>query len=167
MGEGWHNNHHAYQVSVRQGFRWWEYDPTYYTLRALSWIGLVWDLHVPPKAVVRGEQRLGQVVIDKVAGQLAGSFPVNLIASQVLETLAHSPGWLELKARLLSARMQAETFWSEMEMPAMPTLDEVRRYARARLAQTPSLDDIAVSARRRLLDLVHSRLVEAAQAPSA
>ena len=33
MGEGWHNNHHAYQASVRQGFRWWEYDPTYYMLR--------------------------------------------------------------------------------------------------------------------------------------
>jgi len=167
MGEGWHNNHHAYQVSVRQGFRWWEYDPTYYVLRALSWIGVVWDLHVPPKAVVRGEQRLGQVVIDKVAGQLAGSFPVNLIANQVLETLTHSPGWIELKARLLSARMQAEAFWSEIDMPQVPTLDEVRRYARARLAQTPSLDDIALSARRRLLDLVHSRLVEAAQTSSA
>jgi stearoyl-CoA desaturase (delta-9 desaturase) len=166
MGEGWHNNHHAYQVSVRQGFRWWEYDPTYYGLRALSWIGVVWDLHVPPKAVVRGEHRLGQVVIDKVAGQLAGSFPVNLIASQVLESLARSPGWIELKSRLVLARMQAEAFWSEIDMPQMPTLDEVRRYARARLAQTPSLDDIAVSARRRLLDLVHSRLVEAAQTPS-
>ena len=166
MGEGWHNNHHAYQVSVRQGFRWWEYDPTYYALRALSWIGVVWDLHVPPKAVVRGEHRLGQVVIDKVAGQLAGSFPVNLIANQVLEALARSPGWIDLKARLLSARMQAEAFWSEIDMPQMPTLDEVRRYARARLAQTPSLDDIAVSARRRLLDLVHSRLVEAARTAS-
>jgi len=167
MGEGWHNNHHAYQVSVRQGFRWWEYDPTYYALCALSWLGLVWDLHVPPKAVVRGEQRLGQVVIDKVARQLAGSFPVNMIANQVLEALAHTPGWTELKARLLSARMQAEAFWSEIDMPPVPTLDEVRRYARARLAQTPSLDDIAVSARRRLLDLVHSRLVEAAQTSSA
>ena len=50
--------------------------------------------------------------------------------------------------------------------PQVPTLDEVRRYARARLAQTPSLDDIAVSARQRLLELVHSRLVEAAQAPT-
>jgi len=166
MGEGWHNNHHAYQVSVRQGFRWWEYDPTYYALRVLSWTGLVWDLHVPPKSVVRGEHRLGQVVIDKVAGQLAGSFPVNLIANQVLEALARTPGWIELKTRLLSARMQAEVFWSEIDMPQVPTLDEVRRYARARLAQTPSLDDIAVSARRRLLDLVHSRLVEAARSPS-
>jgi stearoyl-CoA desaturase (Delta-9 desaturase) len=39
MGEGWHNNHHAYQSSVRQGFRWWELDATYYILRALSWAG--------------------------------------------------------------------------------------------------------------------------------
>jgi stearoyl-CoA desaturase (Delta-9 desaturase) len=167
MGEGWHNNHHAYQVSVRQGFRWWEYDPTYYVLRALSWLGIVWDLHVPPKSVVRGEHRLGQLVIDKVAAQLAVSFPVNLIASQVLDSLAHSPGWIELKQRLLSARMQAEVFWSEIDLPQVPTLDEVRRYARLRLAQTPSLDDIAVSARRRLLELVHSRLVEAARAPLA
>ncbi len=166
MGEGWHNNHHAYQVSVRQGFRWWEFDPTYYALRALSWVGVVWDLHVPPKAVVRGEHRLGQLVIDKVASQLAVSFPVNLIANQVLEVLARAPGWSDLKSRLLSARMQAEAFWSEIDLPQVPTLDEVRRYARARLAQTPSLDDIAVSARRRLLELVHSRLVEAAQAPT-
>ena len=34
MGEGWHNNHHAYQSSVRQGFRWWEIDPTFYILQA-------------------------------------------------------------------------------------------------------------------------------------
>jgi stearoyl-CoA desaturase (delta-9 desaturase) len=32
MGEGWHNNHHAYQSSVRQGFRWWEIDATFYLL---------------------------------------------------------------------------------------------------------------------------------------
>ncbi len=167
MGEGWHNNHHAYQVSVRQGFRWWEFDPTYYALRVLSWLGIVWDLHVPPKAVVRGEHRLGQLVIDKVAAQLAVSFPVNLIASQVLEALARAPGWIDLSSRLLSARMQAEAFWSEIDLPQVPTLDEVRRYARARLAQTPSLDDIAVSARQRLLELVHSRLVEAARAAAA
>ena len=36
MGEGWHNNHHAYQSSVRQGFRWWKSTPTYYILKALS-----------------------------------------------------------------------------------------------------------------------------------
>jgi len=44
MGEGWHNNHHACQSSVRQGFFWWEYDPTFYLLKALSWTGAVRDL---------------------------------------------------------------------------------------------------------------------------
>ena len=167
MGEGWHNNHHAYQASVRQGFRWWEYDPTYYTLRLLSWFGIVWDLHVPPKIVLRGEQKLGRLVIDKVAGQLAASFPVNNIANQVLESLALAPGWADLKARFLSARVQAETFWAEIDLPQVPTLDDVRRYARARLAQTPSLEDIAISARERLLELVYSRLVEVSAVPTA
>ncbi len=167
LGEGWHNNHHAYQASVRQGFRWWEYDPTYYVLRGLSWLGIVWDLHVPPRAVVRGEHRLGRLVIDKVAWQLAASFPVNHIASQVIEALARAPGWAELKSRLASARVQAEVFWGEIDMPEVPTLDEVRRYARARLSQTPSLDEIAVRARERLLELVYSRLSEAAVSASA
>jgi stearoyl-CoA desaturase (delta-9 desaturase) len=36
MGEGWHNNHHAFQRSVRQEFNWWAIDATYYILRALS-----------------------------------------------------------------------------------------------------------------------------------
>jgi stearoyl-CoA desaturase (delta-9 desaturase) len=51
MGEGWHNNHHYYQRAVNQGFFWWEIDLTYYLLRALSWAGLVWDLHTPPPRV--------------------------------------------------------------------------------------------------------------------
>ncbi|MEO8702340.1 MAG: acyl-CoA desaturase [Kofleriaceae bacterium] len=51
MGEGWHNNHHHYQVSARQGFYWWEIDCTYYTLRALAAVGLVWDLHGVPDHV--------------------------------------------------------------------------------------------------------------------
>ena len=51
LGEGWHNNHHHYQVSARQGFFWWEVDITYYILRALAAVGLVWDLHGVPDHV--------------------------------------------------------------------------------------------------------------------
>jgi len=50
LGEGWHNNHHHYPVSARQGFYWWEIDLTYYLLVLLSWTGLIWDLKpVPPR----------------------------------------------------------------------------------------------------------------------
>lgn len=51
LGEGWHNNHHYYPGSERQGFYWWEIDVSHYILKALSWIGLVWDLRTPPERV--------------------------------------------------------------------------------------------------------------------
>jgi len=50
FGEGWHNNHHHFPASVRQGFYWWEIDLTYYVLRGLAAIGLVWDLRPVPLA---------------------------------------------------------------------------------------------------------------------
>jgi len=49
FGEGWHNNHHHYPNSARQGFFWWEIDLTYYGLVVMSWLGLVWDLRPVPK----------------------------------------------------------------------------------------------------------------------
>jgi stearoyl-CoA desaturase (delta-9 desaturase) len=58
LGEGWHNNHHYYQRSTRQGFLWWEFDVTFYVLKALAALGLVWDLHEPPAAVVAGEREV-------------------------------------------------------------------------------------------------------------
>ena len=51
LGEGWHNNHHHYPSSERQGFFWWEIDMAHYMLRALSWVGVVWDLRTPPAHV--------------------------------------------------------------------------------------------------------------------
>lgn len=48
LGEGWHNNHHHYMTSTRQGFYWWEVDLTYYGLKVLSWLGLIWDLRPVP-----------------------------------------------------------------------------------------------------------------------
>jgi stearoyl-CoA desaturase (Delta-9 desaturase) len=51
FGEGWHNNHHHYPGAARQGFYWWEIDLTWYGLRALAALGLVWDLKPVPPAV--------------------------------------------------------------------------------------------------------------------
>jgi stearoyl-CoA desaturase (delta-9 desaturase) len=51
-GEGWHNNHHHYMSSANQGFRWWQVDVTYYVLRGLERLGLVWELRKPPRHVV-------------------------------------------------------------------------------------------------------------------
>jgi stearoyl-CoA desaturase (delta-9 desaturase) len=51
LGEGWHNNHHRYMASARQGFYWWEIDVTYYILKIFSWVGIVWDLREVPESV--------------------------------------------------------------------------------------------------------------------
>jgi stearoyl-CoA desaturase (delta-9 desaturase) len=56
LGEGWHNNHHYYKSSVRQGFYWWEVDISYYVLKALSAVGIVWDLKTPPRHIVEGNR---------------------------------------------------------------------------------------------------------------
>jgi stearoyl-CoA desaturase (delta-9 desaturase) len=57
LGEGWHNNHHRYQSSTRNGFFWWELDITYYLLKCLSWTGLVWGLKsVPATVLAEGER---------------------------------------------------------------------------------------------------------------
>jgi stearoyl-CoA desaturase (delta-9 desaturase) len=53
LGEGWHNNHHRYQATARQGFYWWEWDPTYYLLKALSWLGVIRDLRPVPESAYR------------------------------------------------------------------------------------------------------------------
>jgi len=44
FGEGWHNNHHHYPGSARQGFYWWEIDLTYYVLKFLAMMGIIWDV---------------------------------------------------------------------------------------------------------------------------
>jgi stearoyl-CoA desaturase (delta-9 desaturase) len=51
-GEGWHNNHHRYPSSARQGFRWWQIDTSYYMLRVLSWCGVVKDLRPVPARII-------------------------------------------------------------------------------------------------------------------
>ena len=53
-GEGWHNNHHHFPSSASQGFFWWEFDLTYYVLRGLELLGLVWNLRRVPAAFLAG-----------------------------------------------------------------------------------------------------------------
>jgi stearoyl-CoA desaturase (delta-9 desaturase) len=60
FGEGWHNNHHYYPNTARQGFYWWEIDVSYYIIVVLSWLGLVWDVKPVPAEIREPRQ-------DKVA----------------------------------------------------------------------------------------------------
>ncbi len=47
LGEGWHNNHHAFPSSARHGLRWWQLDLSYLTIRFMEMIGLATDVRIP------------------------------------------------------------------------------------------------------------------------
>ena len=71
LGEGWHNNHHHYPLSARQGFRWWQVDISYAMLRILSCFGLVRDLKSPPATAVAARRAKGAVDVGMVRYHLA------------------------------------------------------------------------------------------------
>ena len=66
LGEGWHNNHHRFAVSTRQGFVWWQIDITFYVLKSMSWLGIVKDLNPVPARIV-----------NEAYGPKAGGTPAN------------------------------------------------------------------------------------------
>ena len=157
MGEGWHNNHHAYQSSVRQGFKWWEFDPTYYLLRALSWTGLVWDLKTPPEPVLRNEQRLGAKVINRAAEELAARFNSERIAAAIAAAL-HTPELSVLQDTLTRAHHRTSEMLKTLHVPHIPSREEFVREAKAMFARTSSLDEIVDRAHELLIASVGARL---------
>jgi stearoyl-CoA desaturase (delta-9 desaturase) len=47
LGEGWHNSHHAFPTSARHGLKWWQFDISFYVIKLLEKLGLVWDVKTP------------------------------------------------------------------------------------------------------------------------
>jgi stearoyl-CoA desaturase (delta-9 desaturase) len=160
LGEGWHNNHHAYQRSTRQGFRWYEIDITYYVLKAMSWVGLVWDLGEPPAEVVRNERRVGTAVLEKVARQLAEHFPAGSWAAQVAQARGAfdaNPKVIEMRAKLAAKQARAEEAWQELQqhlphLPHLPTAAEIKARALQMYADSPSTDEIVARARQMIAE---------------
>jgi stearoyl-CoA desaturase (Delta-9 desaturase) len=157
MGEGWHNNHHACQSSVRQGFRWWEIDPTFYILKGLSKLRVVWDLKLPPEAVLRNEQRLGSRVIDRAARQLAASFNADRIAAVITSALA-SANVVALQEQLSATQRRAADVLANLHLPELPTRPEILDRALAMYAGTPSIEDIVDRAQALILEAIGARL---------
>ncbi len=161
MGEGWHNNHHAYQSSVRQGFKWWEFDPTFYILKALSLVGIVWDLKLPPQAVVRNEHRLGSRIVSRAAAQLAASFHPEGLAAAVSAAL-DSAALAAVREKMAATQQRAAHVLASLHLPNLPTRNEICGRAMAMFAKTSSMDDIVDMAHMLILDRIGARLCLAA-----
>ena len=79
-GEGWHNNHHRFQRAARNGFYWWELDITWYVIKAMAALGLVWDIQPVPQRIYEEaravkERRAAQAVPSVID---AGVMPLEL-----------------------------------------------------------------------------------------
>jgi stearoyl-CoA desaturase (delta-9 desaturase) len=158
MGEGWHNNHHAYQSSVRQGFRWWELlDLTYYLLRAMSRLAIVRDLKMPPEQVLRNEQRLGARVVNRAAEQLVAQFNPDAIALVITSTL-RGPEVAALRKALSRTRDRAAEVLDGYHLPQIPSREALMAAARAKFAKTASLEAIVDRAHQLLLVSIGTRL---------
>jgi stearoyl-CoA desaturase (delta-9 desaturase) len=57
LGEGWHNNHHAFPTSARHGLRWWELDISYLYIRALATVGLARKVRLPDRDRMEAKRR--------------------------------------------------------------------------------------------------------------
>jgi stearoyl-CoA desaturase (delta-9 desaturase) len=165
LGEGWHNNHHAYQRSTRQGFRWYEFDPTYYALKALSWVGITWDLGEPPREVVRNERRVGAAVLERVSRQMAEQYAAKRASSIVAfqharESFDAHPKVIEMRARLAANQARAEEAWHELQehlphmphLPHLPSAAEIRAHVLQVYADSPSTDDIVARVRQMIAE---------------
>jgi fatty-acid desaturase len=53
FGEGWHNNHHAFPTSARQGLRWYQWDPAWYGIWVLKTVGLASNVQLPSESAMQ------------------------------------------------------------------------------------------------------------------
>jgi stearoyl-CoA desaturase (Delta-9 desaturase) len=154
LGEGWHNNHHYFMASTRQGFFWWEIDVTYYLLRGLQALGLVWDLKTPPAHVLAGQRSLSAELKERVAAHLAGSYSAEKLIERVKARWAEAhPGqaWDDWRKRAGEKLAQ--------HVPAcLPTVDELKQRAQRMFARSPAMDEISARARELLEQTVFAQL---------
>ena len=160
LGEGWHNNHHHYQSSVRQGFRWYEIDMTYYVLKAFSAVGLVWGLRTPPRSVVANEQKLGRAAVERAATELAESFQIEKIAADLSASFDLLQGNITEQIEALRqefdetvdlARYELDEFVQRVQLPAMPRAAELQARASEMFVGTPSFNEIIERAQQILI----------------
>ncbi len=52
LGEGWHNNHHAFPNSARHGLAWYEFDLSWIVIRTMKGLGLVWNIKLPTQRLM-------------------------------------------------------------------------------------------------------------------
>ena len=110
--------------------------------------------------MVRGETRLRGVVIEKVAQQLAQSFSIEKISADIREAWDQSNTLEEIADRAAEAYEQAQAYLAEIQLPQLPTLDELQHRALEMYSASNSMDAIIERAREIILEGVSFELFD-------
>ena len=165
LGEGWHNNHHYYPATARNGFFWWEVDVTYYMLLGLEKMGLVWDLRQPPKTILANEKAPTQKIIDKCAIYIADGFSAERISANVRQRWEGSHVLDDLRAHARDKWSAAEAYLAEVELPELPSAEQLKERAHRKFKiRHEGLDHAIERAQEILRSAVSRRLIEYAKA---
>jgi stearoyl-CoA desaturase (Delta-9 desaturase) len=73
LGEGWHNNHHAFPTSARHGLRWWEFDASWLVIKSLSFVGLAKQVRVPNRERMQSKEKKHLARSGAAAAQHSGT----------------------------------------------------------------------------------------------
>ncbi len=168
LGEGWHNNHHYYPAAARNGFFWWEIDVTYYMLRGLEKVGLVWDLRQPPKTILANEKAPTQKVIDKCAVYIAEGFSADKISANIHKRWEGSHVFDDLRTLARDKWSEAEAYLAEIDLPEFPSVEQLKARAHRKFKiRHEGLDRAIERAHEMLRSAVSARLIERARAQPA
>jgi len=164
MGEGWHNNHHYYQASARQGFFWWEWDPTFYALKAMSWVGITKDLKRPPAWAVRSNRvREGAFDVGMFKSHLAKA------SRAVVNTRTELGGSLaERKVQAVEAMSERREHLTERREHLTESMHEKRDHLAESVTERRESMTEAMAERKQALEgFVHSSLETAEELAKA
>jgi stearoyl-CoA desaturase (delta-9 desaturase) len=139
FGEGYHNYHHEFQHDYRNGVKWWQWDPTKWTIWTLSKLGMVEDLRRVDEdkaiaAQLTEAQRRMKAHLDGSMSRLSERSQVLLHASSArLDELLER--WTELKDHYRHQMDELKHDYAEKTdekwQEACHALEEMRREVRA------------------------------------
>lgn len=170
FGEGWHNNHHYYMASARQGFFWWEIDLSYYLLRVLSALGLVWDIKRPTERVIQGQRVASETILERISERLAERFPLENMLLSVQEKLAElsaKPANENAQVRVDHPEQKTAEQWRELVLREIPSTEEIQLIAQKIYAATESLQIAVERAQEKLRVRLEQLVAEQQPIPQA
>lgn len=135
FGEGYHNFHHIFEGDYRNGVRWWQYDPTKWLIKSLSWCGLASHLRVTPKFRIEKARALAKLnqAKDKLQERPNCQFIISRLQTEYDQLVSNMSDYYEMQKQLLENRKQKLTKKYELSVAKLECQQMKRRLQEQRV----------------------------------